>query len=40
MATELAPLKMMTSFDYANDDRDEGENGKDGDGNDIVIMPP
>lgn len=31
----------MTLADYADDDNDEDKNGKDGDGNDIVLkMPP
>lgn len=41
MVTELAPVIMMTSADYADDDKDEDKIGKHGDRNDIVmVMPP
>lgn len=40
MVTELAPVILMTSADYPDDDKDEDKNGKDGDGNDAVMIMP
>lgn len=38
MVTGLATVVIMTSADYADDDRDEDKNRKNGDSNHIVLI--